>query len=47
VIDISPNIIAINPGSLSYPRQENHKPSYIIMEINASGEAEFDLRYVE
>jgi hypothetical protein len=42
VIDISPNIIAINPGSLSYPRQENHKPSYIIMEINASGEAEFD-----
>ena len=33
VIDISDNIIAVNPGSLSYPRQENRRPSYIIMEI--------------
>jgi hypothetical protein len=47
VIDISDNIIAINPGSLSYPRQENRKPSYIIMTINSSGEAEFELRYVD
>jgi putative phosphoesterase len=47
VIDISKNIIAINPGSLSYPRQENRKPSYIIMEIDDDGEARFDLRYVD
>lgn len=47
VIDISDKIIAINPGSLSYPRQENRKPSYIIMEIDAQGEAEFELKYVE
>ena len=47
VIDISDNIIAINPGSLSYPRQENRKPSYIIMELDAHGEAEFELNYVE
>lgn len=47
VIDISKNIIAINPGSLSYPRQENRKPSYIIMEIDDDGEAWFDLRYVD
>jgi hypothetical protein len=48
VIDISKNIIAINPGSLSYPRQENKKPSYIIMEIDESdGEAEFELRYID
>lgn len=46
VIDISKNIIAINPGSLSYPRQENRKPSYIIMEIDSKGEAHFTLRYV-
>ncbi|MCM1182653.1 MAG: metallophosphoesterase [Roseburia sp.] len=47
VIDVSGNIIAINPGSLSYPRQENHKPSYIIMETDADGEAHFTLQYVE
>lgn len=47
VIDISKNIIAINPGSLSYPRQENRKPSYIIMEIDENGEAHFAIRYVE
>lgn len=47
VIDISKNIIAINPGSLSYPRQENRKPSYIIMEIDEKGEAHFTIRYVE
>lgn len=46
VIDISDNIIAINPGSLSYPRQENRKPSYIIMEIDEKGEANFSLHYV-
>lgn len=47
VIDISPQIIAINPGSLSYPRQENKKPSYIIMELDEHGEAKFELNYIE
>ena len=47
VIDISKNIIAINPGSLSYPRQENRKPSYIIMQLDEHGDAHFELKYVE
>lgn len=47
VIDISNKIIALNPGSLSYPRQDNRKPSYIIMEIGADGEAIFKLHYIE
>ncbi|MDE7479145.1 MAG: metallophosphoesterase [Lachnospiraceae bacterium] len=47
VIDISDKIIAINPGSLSYPRQENKKPSYIIMELDEHGKAHFQLNYVE
>ncbi len=46
VIEISSGIIAINPGSLSYPRQENKKPSYIIMETDATGEAHFSLHFV-
>ncbi len=47
VIDISKDIIAINPGSLSYPRQENRKPSYIIMETDAQGDAHFSLHYID
>lgn len=47
VIDVSDEIIAINPGSLSYPRQENRKPSYVIMEIDEAREAHFELKYVE
>lgn len=46
LIDRSENIIAINPGSLSYPRQDGHKPSYIIMEIDRFGEAHFTLNYL-
>ena len=47
VIDVSDEITAINPGSLSYPRQENRKPSYIVMEVDDLGEARFNLEYVE
>ena len=28
VIDIDDDIIAVNPGSLSHPRQEGRQPSY-------------------
>ncbi len=40
-------VIVLNPGSLSYPRQEGHKPSYMIMNIDESGKIEVDIRYVE
>lgn len=40
-------IIALNPGSISYPRQEGRKPSYAIMEIDKAGEAHFAIEYLE
>ena len=46
VIDIQENIIALNPGSLSYPRQEGKKPSYMIMEIDPEGTAHFSIFYL-
>ncbi len=46
VVDISDDIIAINPGSLSYPRQDNRRPSYIIMETDEQGEATFSIHYI-
>lgn len=36
----------INPGSLSYPRQEGHKASYIVMETGPSGDFEFFLKFL-
>ena len=45
-VDASEDVIVVNPGSLSYPRQEGRRATYIIMEINRAGEAEFTLHYV-
>jgi len=47
LIDIDNDIIAINPGSISYPRQEGRKPTFIIMEIDNKGEAHFTLNYLK
>lgn len=46
VVDESDGVIAVNPGSLSYPRQYDRKPSYIMMELGSDGKAHFDIRYV-
>lgn len=34
LIEYQDNIVIVNPGSLSYPRQNGRKPSYLIMEID-------------
>ena len=39
-------LIILNPGSLTYPRQEGRRPSYIIMEIEEDGEAYFSIEYL-
>lgn len=46
VIDMEDKVIAVNPGSLSYPRQEGHKPSYIIMEIDREEQVHFTVAYL-
>lgn len=45
-IEKSNGITVLNPGSLSYPRQEGRKPSYIIMEIDADGVAHYEIKYL-
>lgn len=40
------DVTAINPGSLSYPRQEGRRPSYILMELDRKGEAHYHLNYL-
>lgn len=46
MVDRDRNVIAINPGSLSYPRQANRRPSYIIMEIDQKDKLHFTIAYV-
>lgn len=45
-LDVAGELKVINPGSLSYPRQEGRKGTYIVMQMDRSGDAHFDLRYV-
>ncbi len=40
-------IVVLNPGSLSYPRQEGRKPSYIIMDLDREGQAHFTINYIK
>lgn len=40
-------ITVLNPGSLSYPRQEGRKPSYMIMDLDRNGEAHFTINYIK
>lgn len=39
-------VTAINPGSLSYPRQDGRRPTYILMEIDKKGQAHYHLNYL-
>lgn len=38
-------ITVINPGSLSFPRQEGRQPSYIVMEVR-DGRASYEIKYI-
>ncbi|MCR5369119.1 MAG: metallophosphoesterase [Clostridium sp.] len=40
-------ITLLNPGSLSYPRQDGRRPSYIQMEIDRGGEAHYTVSFLE
>lgn len=47
MVDSDSDIILVNPGSLTYPRQENRKPSYILLCINEDGALDFSVNYLE
>ncbi|MBR1691277.1 MAG: metallophosphoesterase [Lachnospiraceae bacterium] len=46
VIDVGAEITAVNPGSLSYPRQDGKRPSYIVMTLDEKGDASFELKFL-
>jgi putative phosphoesterase len=47
MIDLSQSVWVINPGSLALPRQHGRIPTFIIMDIDAEGDAHFTLNYLK
>ena len=44
-IQIENDLTILNPGSLSYPRQEDRMPTFLIMEIDECGMAHYGHGY--
>ena len=44
-IEIDEDVTILNPGSVSYPRQSDHMPTFLIMEIDDEGEAHYGHGY--
>jgi putative phosphoesterase len=40
-IEIEEDVVILNPGSISYPRQEDRRQTFLIMEIDDMGDAHF------
>lgn len=45
MVDIQKGVAVCNPGSLSYPRQEGRKPSFLIIELDRHGELHYTINY--
>lgn len=46
-LETSGGVTILNPGSLSYPRQEGRKPSYMILDMDDDGTMHFHQYYLE
>lgn len=45
-LEVGVEVTVLNPGSLSYPRQEGRMPSYMIMELDDEGKAHYHTYYL-
>ena len=43
VIDQQEGVTLVNPGSLNLPRQDDRKPTYVMMDLDRQGDAHFTL----
>lgn len=46
VIERDGDLLVINPGSLTYPRQEGRKPSYAVMTVDEDDNIEVEIKYL-
>ena len=45
LLEMHDDVTLCNPGSISYPRQDGRKPSFLIMELDRMGELHYTLNY--
>lgn len=45
VIEMIDGVMVINPGSISYPRQDGKVPSYVVLEIDSNEDVTYKLCY--
>lgn len=46
LVEQTEGILLVNPGSLSYPRQEGRRCSYAVMNTDGKGKLDVEIRYV-
>ncbi len=44
--DSDPNLLVLNPGSITYPRQEGRQKTYIILDLEEGKRPEAEIRYI-
>lgn len=47
MMEIRNGIVVLNPGSISYPRQSDRVPTYMIMETDKYGDFHYSLHYIK
>lgn len=45
-LTIEEDLVTLNPGSLTYPRQQGRRPSYMVMTLDEFGRASFQTFYL-
>ena len=46
MIEHDKDVLVMNPGSLTYPRQEGKRPSYIVMHILPNHKIDYDIKFL-
>ncbi len=46
LLDCGSEVVVLNPGSISYPRQEGRRPTYMTMFLNDDGDAVFEQHWI-
>ena len=46
VLEIQGDVVVANPGSLTYPRQEKRRPSYMVMDLERGKVPKIELKFL-
>lgn len=47
ILEIEEDIVALNPGSLTYPRQNDHKRTYMMMYVDDDNNCTFEIKSID